>query len=89
MRFLRILVTTLTVTTVLGLIILISVIVMRVRQGPTLPLPSEIALPAGTTATAVTHGGDWLGVVTTDGRFLVFDPDGRTLLQELEITVGQ
>ncbi len=88
LRFLRTLVTTLTVTTILGLIILIAVIVMRVQQGPRLPLPDQIALPAGAQASAVTHGEDWLGVVTTDGRFLVFDPDGRTLLQELVISVA-
>ena len=84
-RFLKILVTTLTATTIVGLIILISVIVMRVQQAATVPLPDQIALPAGTKATAITRGTDWLGVVTEDNRILIYDLDGTTLLREIDV----
>lgn len=86
MRFLRILVTTLTVTTIVGLIILISVIVMRVQQGPTVPLPAQISLPDGTAPMAVTHGPGWYAVVSKDSRILVFDAETGALIQEVEVT---
>jgi hypothetical protein len=84
-RYLKTLVTALTVTMILGFIVLVSVIVMRFRAEGTVPLPEEIALPAGVAAQAITRGPDWLGVVTTDGRFLVYELDGTTLRQEVRI----
>jgi hypothetical protein len=84
-RYLKWLVTTLTVTMIAGFIVLVSVVVMRFNAAGTVPLPAEIALPAGATASAITRGPDWLAVVTTDGRILVFDMDGTTLRQEIKI----
>ena len=83
LRYLKTLVTVLTVTMIAGLIVLIGVVVMRFNQSATVPLPDHIALPAGTRATAVTRGPDWLGVVTDDGRVLIYGLDGATLRQEI------
>lgn len=84
-RYLKRLVTTLTVTMIAGLIILIALIVMRFSAEGTVPLPGEIALPAGARATAVTRGPDWIAVVTEDGRLLIYDIDGTTLRQDIAI----
>ena len=85
MRYLKGLVTALTVTMIGGFIVVVAVVVMRFGAAPSQSWPDAIALPAGTTAEAVTRGTDFLLVVTTDGRVLVFDPDGQHLRQEIEI----
>ena len=51
-------------------------------------LPDEIALPAGATASAITRGADFLAVVTTDGRILIYALDGQTLRQEIRVASG-
>lgn len=85
-RYLKWLVTALSVTMIAGFIVLVAVVVMRFNADPVGPAwPAEIALPAGTVAAAVTRGPDFLLVVTRDGRVLVFDPDGRRLRQEIAI----
>lgn len=85
-RYLKGLVTALSVTMIAGFIVLVAVVVMRFNQGAALPaFPDSIALPAGVTAEAVTRGPDYLLVVSTDGRAFVFSPDGQTLRQEIEI----
>ena len=85
-RYLKWLVTALTVTMIGGFLVLVTVIVMRFNAEATLPLPDQITLPTGTTASAITRGPDWLGVVTTDGRILIYDLDGTTLRQEITVT---
>ncbi len=87
LRYLKILVSALAVTMVVGLIVLIGLFVMRFPESSA-GFPAEIALPAGTTASAVTRGPDWLAVVTNDGRILIFSPDGQELRQEITVTAG-
>ncbi|WP_114284530.1 DUF6476 family protein [Candidatus Halocynthiibacter alkanivorans] len=85
-RFLRRLVTTLTITMIAGLVVLIALFVIRFpltsRTSPA--LPSEITLPDGVSARAVTFGPDWYAVVTTDERILIFGLDG-TLRQDIAV----
>jgi hypothetical protein len=88
-RYLKWLVTALTVTMIAGFIVLVSVVVMRFNATGTIPLPDAVALPAGTTASAITRGPDWLAVVTTDGRILIYGLDGTTLRQEITVTPAQ
>ena len=76
------LVTVLTVVMILGLIILVAAVVIRL-QGGSVPVPDEIALPDGAEPRAVTFGGDWYAVVTTDDRILVFDAGSGALRQEI------
>lgn len=84
MRYLRRLVTVLTVTMVGGLIVLIALIVIRM-QTPPLVLPEQLALPDGARALAFTQGRDWIAVVTEDDRILVYDRATGTLRQTVEI----
>ncbi|MEC7763858.1 MAG: DUF6476 family protein [Pseudomonadota bacterium] len=84
-RYLKWLVTTLTVTMIVGLVVLIAVIVMRLNETPGQSFPDQIALPEGTTASAITRGSDWIAVVTSDDRILIFDLTGQTLRQEITV----
>jgi hypothetical protein len=86
LRYLKTLVTALTATMIVGLIILIGLVVMRFKATPPVPFPTEIALPAGAKATAVTRGPDWLAVVTTEGHILIYSADGKTLRQDIAVT---
>lgn len=89
LRVLRILVTALTVVMIVGLITVVIVFVTRFPSadgGTTLSLPSQIELPEGVTADAVTMAEDWYAVVTTDQRILVYDRTTGNLLQTVEIT---
>lgn len=79
---------TLMVVMILGLITIVALFVMRFAQlpGGAVPLlPTAITLPEGTEPLAVTRAPDWVAVVTTDNRILIFAPDG-TAIQEVEIT---
>jgi len=86
-RYLKWLVTALSVTMIAGFIVLVTVVVMRFNQGKGgLAFPDSIALPDGVTAQSLTRGPDYLLVVGTQGRVFVFSPDGQDLRQEIEIT---
>lgn len=92
LRQLRLLVTILTATMILGLIIIMGLVVtMFLERGERagLILPEEMALPAGHVAGAITAGDDWIGVVTTrkDGQqsFHVLDKETGALRQSIVI----
>ena len=86
MRYLKWLVTALSVTMIAGFIVLVTVVVMRFNQSAPGPaFPDSLALPAGVTAEAVTRGPDYLLVVGTEGRVFVFSPDGQHVRQEIQI----
>lgn len=74
----------LTATMMAGIVILLWLFVTRLPH-PLPPLPRSIALPAGETATAFTRGRGFLAVVTEDDQILIFDPDGRTLRQRIDL----
>ena len=85
LRFLRVLVTTLPATMLVGLIILIWLFVTRFPEPvAVLALPDSIALPDGTRALALTRGPDWLAVATDD-QILIFDITGKNLRQTIDI----
>lgn len=84
-RFLRRLVTTLTVVMIGGLVVIISLLVIRL-QADDVPLPGEIALPDGIEAEAVTLGRGWIAVVSRDNRILIFDRESGALRQEVRIS---
>lgn len=76
--------TTLTVVMIGGLVVVISLLVIRLSaDGPS--LPAEITLPAGTTAQAVTFGTGWIAVVTTENQILILDPESHGLRQTIDI----
>lgn len=89
LRVLKWLVILLTLSMIGGVITIVAVIVTRMPMAlsTTPDLPSEITLPAGLTAGAVTFGKGFIAVVASgeDGeRILIFAPDGR-LQQEVPV----
>ncbi len=85
LRVLRILVTVLTVTMIVGLITVVVTFVTRFPDATPVALPDQVTLPTGETATAVTFGPDWYGVVTDSDQILIFDRDSGALRQTVQI----
>ena len=92
LRRLRLLVTVLTATMILGLIIIIGSIVITLtgsRDKVTVKLPETLDLPQGEIAQAITAGKGWIGAVTTaqDGTqsFHILEPDTGKLRQSIKI----
>ena len=84
LRFLRRLVTVLTVVMIGGLLVITTLLVIRFSQtGPV--LPETIALPDGTKARAFTQGDGWYAIVTDDDRILIFDRLSGALRQEIAV----
>lgn len=76
------------VTMIVGVITIVWLLVTRMPDATTAPgLPATITLPQGVSAESVTAGKGWYGVVTSDGRFLVYTSDG-TLRQEVLLQIG-
>ncbi|RKF14838.1 hypothetical protein D6850_08165 [Roseovarius spongiae] len=87
-RYLRLLVTILTATMVIGFIVIVVLFVTRFSDafGPEPPdLPETIALPDGAAPLAFTQGGDWFAVVTTEDEVLIFDRATGELRQTIAI----
>ena len=87
LRFLKHLVTVLTITMIVGVITVVGLLVTRMPvpvAGPV--LPDTLTLPTGAKAAAVTMGTGWIAVVTTDDRILIFDAAGN-LRQEHQIAI--
>lgn len=87
LRFLKILVTLLAATMILGLITMITLFVIRLpRINTATPLlPETLALPAGETARAVTFGDGWVAVVTARDEILILDQATGALRQRIAI----
>ncbi len=88
LRFLKTLVTVLTVTMIAGVLTITALLVIRLNTPTQLTVPASIDLPDGATATAFTRGVGWYAVVTADDRILIYDTDDGTLIQELDVTAG-
>ena len=87
LKFLRRLVTTLTATMIVGLVVMITLVVIRLNAStPQLALPDYITLPNGTRATAFTHTPSWYAIVTADDRILIFNRDSGELTQDIRVT---
>ena len=87
LRILRILVTVLTVTMILGFLTIVVLFVIRLGPNPApLALPDAITLPDGTRATAFTQGTDWYAVVTDDDEILIFDRADNSLRKRIMLT---
>lgn len=88
LKFLRVLVTVLTATMIVGVLVIITLLVIRLQASPP-PLPERIALPEGTKAVAFTQSETWYAVVTEDDRILIYNPVTGALVQDIEITAGE
>lgn len=81
-RFLKILVTALTVTMIAGLVTIVTLLVIRLPDKTSLPeLPASVQLPDGAKPEAVTFARAGLIVVTDRNEILVYSPDGALLHQ--------
>lgn len=77
LRFLKILVTTLTAVMIVGLVTLVGLLVTRLTGAAPLPvLPETVQLPEGAVPEAVTFARHWLVVVTEAGEVLLYAPEG-------------
>ena len=70
LRYLKWLVTILTVTMIGGFLTIVALFVMRFSEIGSIELPDQIDLPEGVTATAFTRGEGWFAVVTEDNEIL-------------------
>ncbi|GAD55745.1 DUF6476 family protein [Limimaricola cinnabarinus] len=87
LKWLKWLVIALAGVMIAGFLVLIAAIVIRLDTAPqpaALPLPESLALPDDAEAMAFTQGGDWIAVVTTDDRVLIYGRDGA-LRQSMKI----
>jgi len=86
LRYLRLLVTILTATMIIGLIIILGLIVTMFTERwsrSSISLPDTLELPADhAQAEAITVGDDWIGVVTTG-------PEGRQSIHILDAKTGK
>jgi hypothetical protein len=91
LRFLKVLVTVLAGTMILGLITIIALIVIRFPQaiGPRPVLPEGITLPEGSRAEAVTMGRGWIAVVTESDEILILDAESGEVRQRVTITPAE
>ncbi|EYD72740.1 DUF6476 family protein [Limimaricola hongkongensis] len=83
LKWLKWLVIALAGVMIAGFLVLIAALVIRLNA-EALPLPERIALPEGAAPMAFTQGADWIAVVTTDDRVLVYARDGA-FRQSIEI----
>ena len=86
MRYLKALVTILTVTMILGFLTIVALFVMRFNQMGQAELPDEIILPDGATATAFTRGDGWFAVVTAENEILIYSKVTGNLRQRITVT---
>jgi hypothetical protein len=88
LRFLKVLVTALAGTMILGLITIIFLFVTRLPDAaaPRPALPEGIILPEGAEAEAVTMGRGWIAVVTKADEILILDAETGDLRQRVAIT---
>ena len=84
-KYLRLLVTILTATMVLGFLVIVVLFVIRFSDAFGPKLPNTITLPDGSSPQAFTQGGDWYAVVTDDNQILIFDRESGELRQTITI----
>lgn len=84
-KYLRVLVTGLTVTMIAGFLVIVALFVTKFSGSFGSDLPDQIALPDGTSAQAFTRAENWFAIVTTDNRILIYDLNGA-LMQSIAVT---
>ena len=85
LRYLKWLVTILTVTMIGGFLTIVALFVMRFAEMNTAELPDEIVLPDGARATAFTRGEGWFAIVTEDDEILIYSRVTGNLRQRIRI----
>lgn len=86
-RFLKRLVTGLTITMIAGVLVVIALLVTQITRTPApLALPNSIILPKGAALSAFTVTEDWWIAVTDTGLIQVHDRASGALLKEIRVT---
>ncbi len=85
MRYLKWLVTTLTIVMIGGFLTIVALFVMRFAEMNSTELPDQITLPDGAVATAFTQGNGWFAVVTEDNEILIYSRVTGNLRQRIQI----
>lgn len=86
----RLLVNGLTLTLIIGFIVIVVAVLLRLNQVPSpVAMPEAVILPSGESARAVTLSGSWVALVTVNAageeRIRVFDRTSGAALAETEI----
>jgi len=84
LRFLRRLVTVLTAVMIGGVLLIITLLVIRLNDKPAM-LPETVVLPEGVEAKAVTQGESWFAIVTQSDEILIYDRLSGKLRQRVVI----
>mgnify|MGYP006945885404 CR=1 FL=1 len=84
-KYLRLLVTILTATMVIGFIVIVVLFVTKFSDAFGPDLPDVITLPDGSEPLAFTQGANWYAVVTKDDQVLIYDRETGVLRQTLQI----
>ena len=76
------------VVMICGFLVIVGLFVIRLsgpakNTGPA--LPNTITLPQGANAEAVTFGRDWIAIVSSDNRILIYDKATGQLKQTIDI----
>ena len=85
-KYLRLLVTVLTVTMIVGFIVIVVLFVTKFSDAFGPELPDQITLPDGTEATAFTQGDTWYAIVTADQKILIYDRETGALTKTIALT---
>ncbi|MGV6849477.1 MAG: DUF6476 family protein [Marinibacterium sp.] len=85
LRFLRRLVTVLTMVMIGGLLTVVALLVIRGLRPAPLPLPDQIDLPAGARAMSVTYAPDWILVLSDSNELYLFDRVSGRLHQTVSL----
>lgn len=85
LKYLKWLVTILTVTMIGGVLTVVGLLVMQFGAMNAIPLPDEIELPDGSKAVAFTQGDDWFAVVTEADEILIFSRATGQIIQTVKI----
>lgn len=86
LKYLKALVTILTVTMILGFLAIVALFVMRFGEMARIELPDEIVLPEGVRTKAFTRGDDWFAVVTDADEILIYSRTTGNLRQRIAIS---
>ena len=88
LKWLKILVSVLTVTMIVGFAVIVVLFVIRFKEfgaRPAMQLPATIELPEGLGAISYTQGESWYLVVTDSQEILVFDRSSGELMQRMKL----
>ena len=83
LRFLQRLVTLLTVSMILGILIIVALLVFKLRS-ESINFPQTLILPDGTKPIAFTQTKDWYSVITDTNEILIYKNDG-TLIKSITV----